>query len=109
MPPGDVEVMHGVAKIVPVELHARPGMHHELKRQAALRAVRARLHARLHQALAHMRAIAEFRQMADAVIHSNLTIHSNLDSSLDRIRNIDLVNRRVDADALLLDIGKEVG
>jgi len=69
VPPRDIEVMDRVAKIVPIGLHTRPGMHHELKRQAALWAVRARLHARLHQAFAHVLAIAEFRQMADAVIH----------------------------------------
>src|SRR5580692_6830372 len=69
MPAGDIEVMHHVAQVVPIELHAGLGLHHQLEREATLRAIGPGLHARFHQALAHVLAIAKFRQMANGIVH----------------------------------------
>ena len=103
VPARHIEMMHHVAQIIAIILHARLGLHRQLEREAALRTVRAGLHARLHQAFADVRAVAEFCQMADGIIQLGF------DRGLHGISDIDFVNCGVDSGALLLDIGEKLG
>jgi hypothetical protein len=67
--PRDVEVVDLVGQMVAVAEDAATRAHREMKRQAALVLVGARMHARLHHALAYRVGVEELGEMADRVIH----------------------------------------
>ena len=65
----DVEVVDRVAVVVLVHHHARRRRRRQREVQAALQAVAARLHARLHDALGDRRLVGEAGDVADGVSH----------------------------------------
>jgi hypothetical protein len=66
---GNIEMMDGVAMIIPV--HMDPGfwIHEELEREAALLGFGARVHTHFHQAFTDWRSITEPREVADGIKH----------------------------------------
>ncbi len=73
---GDVEVMHVIREMVAIAEDAAAGADGEVKGQAALLHIGARVHARLHDAFAHRGLVEKLRQMADRVIHRYLQFSS---------------------------------
>jgi len=66
---GDVEVMDMVGEVIAIAEDAAARADGEVKGEAALVLVRARVHARLHHAFADGVAVEELREVADGVIH----------------------------------------
>ena len=70
MTSGNVEVVDDVAVVILVHPDPRRRRGAERELQAALRALAARLHARLHHALADGRFVDEAGHVADVELHS---------------------------------------
>ena len=67
---GNVEVMDLVGEVVAVAEDAAARADGEMEGEAALVLVAARVHARLHHALAHRIGVEELGQMTDRIVHA---------------------------------------
>ena len=75
---GNIEVLHVVAEVVAIAEDAAAGADGERKGEAVLVEVGARVHARLHDALADGVRVAEAGEVADGVeIHGQLSCAIN--------------------------------
>ena len=100
---GDVKVVHVVAEMIVVGEYAAPGAYGERKGEAMLLAVGARVHARLHDALADAAGVAEAGEVADGVEVQLDLMASRSQCGLDGILNVETVEDLVDGHVLILD------
>src|ERR1700737_4054862 len=103
MHPRDIEVMHIVCKMVSIAEDPAPWAHRKMKSQTTLILIAARMHPRLHHALADLVAVQKLRQMANRVIHSPSSRDLPCQCSLNGIVNVQLVDRLVNGPALRLN------
>src|SRR5271169_2747056 len=66
---GNIEVMNCVRQRVAVKIDSRTWLHGQFEGVTPLRALAARLHPRLHDALVHAGAISEVGYVTDGVVH----------------------------------------
>ena len=102
---GNVEVLHVVAEVVAIAEDAAARADGEREGEAVLVGVGARVHARLHDALADGLRVAEAREMPDGIeVHARLVLLRQIrQRGLDGVVHVIAVDEFVNAQALLAD------